>query len=140
MIERVLIDTGPMVAIFSEDDGFHEHCSAALKDLRPPLFTCWPAVTETAWLLRKRPHSLHQLFKGFNDGFLTLLPLDADDLPAIADIMRRHESIGLQFADAALVHLAERENIRTLFTTDRRDFSIVRLKRNRALKLIPDLS
>ena len=68
-----------------------------------------------------------------------LLPLDGDDLPAIAAIMRRYEISGLQFADAALAHLAERENIRTVFTTDRRDFSIIRLKRNRTLRLIPDI-
>jgi uncharacterized protein len=53
--------------------------------------------------------------------------------------MKRFESAGVQFADAALAHLADRENIRTIFTTDRRDFSIIRLKRNRSLRLIPDL-
>jgi hypothetical protein len=37
-----------------------------------------------------------------------------------------------------LIHLAERESIRTVFTLDRRDFSIIRLKRNRSLKIIPE--
>ena len=140
MSKRVLADTGPIVAIFSEDDGFHAPCLAALKNLRPPLLTCWPVIAEVAWLLRKRPRSLHQFFGGFDDGLFALLPLAADDLPAIAATMKRYEDIGLQFADASLVHLAERENLHTLFTTDRRDFSIVRLKRNRALRIIPDLS
>ena len=54
-------------------------------------------------------------------------------------MMKRYEPSGLQFADAALAHLAERENIRSVFTTDRRDFSIIRLKRNRALKLLPEV-
>jgi len=137
--ERVLIDTGPMVALFSEDDAHHARCISTLKTLRPPLFTCWPVVTEAAWLLRARSRSLYQLFEGFNNGVFSLLPLDADDLPAIAAIMRRYEDAGLQFADAALAHFAERESIRTVFTTDRRDFSIIRLKRNRALKLIPEV-
>jgi predicted nucleic acid-binding protein len=137
--ERILLDTGPMVGIFSEDDAYHERCTTALKSLRTPLFTCWPVVVEAAWLLRTRPRSLHQLFDGFQNGVFTLLPLDADDLAAIADLMRRYEDIGLQLADAALVHLAEREGVRTLFTTDRRDFSIIRLRRNRSLTLIPDL-
>jgi predicted nucleic acid-binding protein len=57
----------------------------------------------------------------------------------IATIMRRYEDAGLQFADAALAHLAERENIGTVFTLDRREFSIIRIKRNRALRLIPDI-
>ncbi len=51
--------------------------------------------------------------------------------------MRRYESIGAQLADASLIHLAEREGIRTIFTLDRRDFSIYRLKDNRALTLLP---
>jgi predicted nucleic acid-binding protein len=135
--ERVLIDTGPIAALVSEADGHHARCIDTLKSLRPPLFTCWPVVTEAAWLLRTRPRSLYQLFDGLNNGLFSLLPLDADELPAIAAIMRRYEDAGLQFADAALAHLAERENIRTIFTTDRRDFSIVRLKRNRALRLVP---
>jgi uncharacterized protein len=136
---RILIDTGPMVALFSEDDEHHERCSEALKPLRPPLLTCWPVVTEAAWLLRQRPHSLYQLLDNLNGVFLALLPLDAGDLPAIAGLMRRYDNVGLQFADAALAHLAERENIRTVFTTDRRDFSIIRLKRNRMLKIIPEV-
>jgi hypothetical protein len=40
-------------------------------------------------------------------------------------------------ADAALVYLAERERIATVFTPDRRDFSVYRLNRNPALRLIP---
>ena len=38
-----------------------------------------------------------------------------------------------RLADAALVHLAERENIDTIFTLDRRDFSIYRTASNRVL-------
>jgi uncharacterized protein len=79
------------------------------------------------------------MFEGFTGGLFALLSLTADDLPAVAATMRRYESAGLQLADAALAHLAERENIRTVFTTDRRDFSIIRLKRNRTLKLLPNV-
>ncbi len=139
MSERGLIDTGPMVAIFSEDDSHHQRCGEALRLFAPPLLTCWPVVTEAAWLLRKRPDTLNQLFKSFDGGLFGLLALDADDLPAIAALMKRYESAGLQLADATLAHLAERENIRTIFTTDRRDFSIIRLKRNRMLRIVPEV-
>jgi predicted nucleic acid-binding protein len=137
--ERVLIDTGPIVAIHSEDDEHHEKCRQTLRVLTSPLLTCWPVLTEAAWLLRKRPRTLARLFDGFAGGFYALLPLSAEDLPSISSMMQRYESARLQLADAALAHLAERENIRTVFTTDRRDFSIIRLKRNRSLRLIPDV-
>jgi len=137
--EPILIDTGPIVAILSEDDEHHRRCSEALTALTPPLFTCWPVVTEAAWLLRKRPDTLYKLFDGFGGGLFALLALDAGDLPAVAALMKRYKSAGVQLADAALAHLAVREAVRTVFTTDRRDFSIIRLKRNRSLRLIPDL-
>jgi hypothetical protein len=37
-----------------------------------------------------------------------------------------------------LAYLADRECIRTVFTLDRRDFSIIRLKPNCALRTIPE--
>jgi predicted nucleic acid-binding protein len=134
-----LVDTGPLVALFSEDDEHHQRCTDALTALTPPLFTCWPVLTETAWLLRTRTTSLHQLFDGFDGGLFAFLTLNASDLRAVAALMKRYEDAGIQFTDAALAHLAEREDIRTVFTTDRRDFSIIRLKRNRALKLLPEV-
>jgi uncharacterized protein len=137
--ERTLTDTGPLVGLYHDADPHHAQCRAALAAFSPPLLTCWPVLTEAAWLLRRRPDGLARLFNGFADGLFALLPLDADDLAAIAAIMHRYEDAGLQLADAALVHLAEREGIRTVFTLDRRDFSIVRLKRNRALKIVPEL-
>ncbi len=72
-------------------------------------------------------------------GLFEFLPLDGESLVEIAEIMRRYESAGLQLADAALAYLAERENLSTVFTLDRRDLSIIRLKRNRTLRLIPDI-
>lgn len=139
MSERALIDTGPMVALYAEDDPHRESCTAALSKLTPPLLTCWPVVTEAAWLLRKRPDGFRKLIEGFSLGIFALLPLDNDDLTAVSAVMRRYETSGIQLADAALAHLADREGIRIVFTIDRRDFAIIRLKRNRSLRIVPEV-
>ena len=139
MTERpVLVDTGPIVAVTSAADGSHARCVETLASLRPPLLTCWPVLTEAAWLLRRDPDAVGRLFAAFDAGLFALLPLGADALPWIASFMRRYADSNIQLADAALAYLAEREQIRTVFTLDRRDFSVIRLKRNRALKIIPD--
>jgi uncharacterized protein len=70
-------------------------------------------------------------------GFLQLLQLDPADAKAIATILKRYQNIHPQLADAALVHLAGREGIDTIFTLDRRDFSIDRTNRGRTLRIIP---
>ena len=135
----ILVDTGPLVAIVSKDDAHHDVCVETLESLSPPLLTCWPVVTEAAWLLRKKPIAMERLFAAFDAGMLDLLSLESDALPWIAQFMRRYESIGAQLADPALVYLAERDHIRSIFTLDRRDVSVYRLKRNRSLKIIPEI-
>jgi predicted nucleic acid-binding protein len=136
---RVLLDTGPLVALLAASDSRHQHCVDTFAKLSPPLLTCWPVLTEAAWLLRKQYRPLDRLADAHDAGMFVLLPLEGDSLTAIAALMRRYEDAGIQFTDAALAHLADRENIRTVFTTDRRDFSIIRLRRNRALRLIPEV-
>ena len=133
MTVRALIDTGPLVALYHPLDPHFPRCRAALAGFYPSLFTCVPVLTEAAWLLRKRPGGFQSIVQAFHTGLFRLLPITDVDLPGITEIIHRYEDAGIQFADASLAYLAEREGIRTVFTTDRRDFSIIRLKHNRTL-------
>lgn len=78
-------------------------------------------MTEAAWLLRRQYRPLDRIADAHAAGLFRILSLDGDDLAAIAELMRRYEDIRLQLADAALIHLAEREGVYTVFTTDRRN-------------------
>ena len=133
----VLIDTGPLVAIVSERDAEHRRCLEQSRTISPPMVTCWPVVTEAAWLLRNRLESVRALFRAFEEGVLRLARLDESDMPAIDGILKAYAGLRPQLADAALVHLAEREQTLKIFTLDRRDFTVYRLSRNRRLQLIP---
>ena len=136
----ILIDTGPIVAILSEKDQHHERCVAELDSLRPPLLTCWPVVTEAQWLLSRDSKAIDGLFRLFETKLLTLLPLNEQAMPALHTFLQRYRKIKPDLADAALVYLAERENIGTVFTLDWRDFSVYRYGQNRRLKIIPALT
>ncbi len=138
-MRRILVDTGPLVAILSRQDEHHAACVAALRDMPGPLFSCWPVITEAAWLLRSSSRAVQQLMRSIDGGFLELLPLSGSEAAAIAGILRRYQDIRPQLADAALVHLANREKIETIFTLDRRDFSIYRSARRRIFRIVPEL-
>jgi hypothetical protein len=131
-----MVDTGPLVAILSRDDAHHQNCVTALREMSGPLLSCWPVITEAAWLLRHSPRAVQQLVTSIDGGFLELLPLAGTEAKAIAALMKKYESIRSQLADAALVYLAGRERIETIFTLDRRDFSIYRTGR-RAFRIVP---
>jgi len=134
---QVLVDTGPIVAILSESDAHHQACVAQLQRIRGPLLTCWPVITEAAWLLRAYPSAVGRLLSSFHGGPFELVPLGEADLSGIAAILAKYKGLGIQLADASLVHLANREGIETMFTLDRRDFGVLRLSRGKKLRLIP---
>ena len=137
MKDRVLIDTGPIVAILSSSDQHHETCVQQLRIIEGALVTCWPVLTEVAWLLRAHPVAMNALLSSFASGPFRLAGLEEGDLPGITAIMRRYRDLKIQLADAALLHLANREGIETVFTLDRRDFGVLRLARNRRLRIVP---
>lgn len=137
MDRRVLVDAGPLVAIFSRTDTNRELCVSALKEIDVPLLTSWPVLTETAWLLRNYPIGIGKVFQGIEDSFTKILNLDDHFIKWGLTFLERYQNIGAQLADASLVYLAEREKIVNVFTLDRRDFSIYRTTRNRALTIIP---
>lgn len=138
-VNRILVDTGPLVSIFSGVDSHHEICVEALREMDGPLYSCWPVITEAAWLLRGSPRAVQKLLSSLDAGFLELLPLSGTESKAIAALMKRYENIRPQLADAALVYLAGRERIETIFTLDRRDFSIYRTGRRRSFRILPEI-
>jgi predicted nucleic acid-binding protein len=136
--KRAVADTGPLVAIVRSREKAHKKCAAALKTFRPPLLTCWPVLTEAAWLLRKEPGGMKAIGGLIDSGLVKLAELDETALAWIIAFMDRYASAKAQMADAALVYLAEREGIDTVFTLDRRDFSIYRTTDGRALTIVPE--
>jgi predicted nucleic acid-binding protein len=123
----ILVDTGPIVAMLSASDQYHDACVEQLQKIRGRLITCWPVITEAAWLLKAHPRAVRTLLSSFGELPFELAALADDDLPGIAAILARYKTLRLQLADASLVHLANRESIRAIFTLDRRDFTVVRL-------------
>lgn len=138
-MRRVLVDTGPIVAILSQSDQYHQVCIEALRDMPGPLFTCWPVITEAAWLLRRDSNAVEKLMNSLDTGMFELLPLAAADARPLASFMKKYRDTRMQLADAALVHLATRDGLDTVFTLDRKDFSVYRLPKGKAFRILPTL-
>jgi uncharacterized protein len=136
--ERAVADTGPLVAIVRKREKPHKRCVAAVKALRPPLLTCWPVLTEAAWLLRDEPEGMKAIAGLIRSGSVKLVELDESAMEWIIAFLERYASIGAQLADAAVMYIAEREGIDTVFTLDRRDFSVYRTTDGRALSIVPE--
>jgi predicted nucleic acid-binding protein len=136
-INGVLVDTGPLVATANDRDPYHAACVAETQKLRGQFYTCWPVITEAAYLLRDRPVRVQSLLGKISTSVLQVLPIDASDMDGIAGILARYADQNFDFADATLMYLAERESIETVFTTDHRHFSIFRTSAVKPLVIRP---
>jgi uncharacterized protein len=133
----ILIDAGPLVALVDSDDQHHARCVAALKGLREPLATVWPALFEAMYLLSDLPLAQEAIWEMLDRGAVLLFPLDSSDIPRIRELMRKYANRPMDLADAALLRVAEREGLRKIFTVDRADFSVYRLHNRIRPTLIP---
>jgi predicted nucleic acid-binding protein len=135
--ERILIDAGPIVAILATADAAHRDCVAASREYAPPFFTSWAVLAEVAWLLKSASGGIPSLMRLLSGGLIVPLELDAAAPTAIAELAVKYADLHPDLADLTLVYLAEREGIETVFTLDRRDFTVYRSPRRQSFRLIP---
>jgi predicted nucleic acid-binding protein len=133
----ILVDAGPLVALATPEDEHHQQCVEAMRNLPLPFLTTWPVVAEAAWLVTRPSDFMQSVANSCSSRFLEIRHLDVGSIAWIADFMHRYENIRAQLADASLFYLAEHAKIDTIFTLDRRDFSIYRTRKKRALNIIP---
>lgn len=132
----MLVDAGPLVAILDRGDRDHEWCVAALKTLRDPLVTVWPAFIEAMSLLGGSWQAQKALWSRLETDALALAPLHEADAPRMRELMEKYRELPMDLADAALVRVAERESLTDIFTLDRKHFSLYRLGRRRRFAIV----
>jgi uncharacterized protein len=126
-----------MVALIHADDHHHAACKESLRNIREPLGTVWPAFTEAMYLLGFSSKAQDALWRLLELNAVQILRLDASDAPRMRDLMRKYRDLPMDLADAALVRVAERENLARIFTIDRRDFEVYRPRGLRRFTILP---
>ncbi len=138
MDASVLIDTGAMLALVDDDDRWHSVCVEIFSRVRLPLLTSEAVLTEYFHLLGKNPRYLARAWRLVRPGTITLASISDRDLPEINFLMERYADRPMDFADATLVHLAQRERISTVFTIDFADFQTYRIGGRQRFRILPD--
>jgi hypothetical protein len=135
----MLTDAGPLIALVDRRDPHNGICVAAMGRLIPPLVTLIPPFTEAMHLIARemRWPGQEQLWTMVERGALVIHNLEPADLVHARDLMRQYRDVPMDFADAALVAYAERENLDEIFTLDRRGFSVYRLRGRRGFTIYP---
>lgn len=125
----ILVDTGPLVALFDPQDGQHVRCVATLKEIREPIITTMPVLTEAFHMLSPASIGADRLREFIENGGLSVWFFDRPALTRAFELMELYADHPMDLADASLVTAAEALGTRRVFTIDRNDFETYRVRR-----------
>ena len=131
-MRNIIVDTGPLVALFHARDKHHEPAKAVLESNPAALVSTWPVITEACHFLGQAGR--RALLTFVRRGALRLEVLSVEDVPQLDELLARYGQ--MDFADATLVLIAEKTGITEIFTIDRRDFEAYRTRSGRRLRLL----
>jgi len=135
---ELLLDTGALVSLLDRSHAHH------LKYRR--FFDGWEGVVvSTEAVLTEATHLLSGVHGGvsscvdfFVNGGAVLVPSTPSSLRRVRALLDKYADLPMDFADGTLVALAEELDTTSIFTTDRTDFSVYRVKGRRSFHLLPE--
>jgi len=132
-----LIDTGAILALLDADDRWHDRCREAFASLRLPLATTAAILAEVFHLLGDHPRDVAAAWRFLRSGAVCLLPITDADSSALEGLMKQYGDRPMDFADATLVRIAEREALPTILTIDHADFETYRIGKRTRFRIVP---
>ncbi len=139
MSQRVIIDSGPLVALLNAHDTYHEWVVDQLEGCSGTLVTCEAVVSEAVFLLdraEKRGGTI--VVEMLREGALEIAFSLKAEKDSVCALMRKYADVPASLADACLVRMSELLSGHSVLTLDK-DFLMYRRMRNQPVPLlIPD--
>lgn len=135
----IVVDTGPLLALFAPGDSHHLRFRAWFTNKRPALrlATVPAVVAETTFLLDFSARRQAAFLQWLAEGAIAVVDVDAEGYRTVAALLLKYQDMPMDFADACLVWLANQIGTLDILTVDQRDFSAYRNARGRAFRIVP---
>lgn len=132
----VLLDTGPLVALLSENDSNHERARQIFAECMPPFRCCEAVVAEACFLMRKvDPSGPADVAVLGARGVFSIAIAAANHWTDIERLLKKYSNRSISLADACLIQCAEIHEESRIATFDS-DFSIYRWARSRKFEIL----
>jgi len=132
-VTGVIVDTGFLVSLFRPSDKLRAPAREFLRHNRHPLLTVAPVIVETCHFLD--PDGNARLLEWVERGAVAVTEVPTSAYADIRTLIRKYAERDIDFADAAIVWLAEKTACRVILTVDIRDFSAFRLAKGRRFEI-----
>ncbi len=126
MLNTILIDAGPIIALFDKDDIYHESIKLFIKNKKYKFITTTAVLTEVSYMLDFNINVQILFLEWVMKEGVLIEELHQKDIPRVIELTKKYCDRPMDFADATLVIAAEKTGIRNIISIDS-DFDIYRL-------------
>ena len=134
---ELLLDTGAFVSLLDRSQTHHTTCRRAFDDWIGPVVSTEAVLTEATHLLAGVHGGRAACVDFFLSGGALLVPSSTASLQRVRKLLDKYADLPMDFADATLVALADELDCTFVFTTDRTDFSVYRVKGRKPFRIVP---
>jgi predicted nucleic acid-binding protein len=134
---ELVLDTGALVSLLDRSQKQHETFADFFDEWERPVVSTEAVLTEATHLLGGIEGGRQACLDFFLSGAALLVPLTPASLRRCRELINQYSDLPMDYADATLVVLAEDVGTNLIFTTDRRDFGIYRVKGRRRFDIVP---
>lgn len=133
MKKDIIVDSGPLIALFNKKDKYHVTILKYLKKFNGRLKTTWIVVSEVMHLLSFSVEVQLNFLEWIAREGLIVEDIKSEDMEYLIKRIKKYSDLPMDLADASLMCLAERENIQQVLSIDS-DFDIYRTLKGKSLE------
>ena len=126
MLDRILIDAGPLIALFDASERHHRLIRAFLAKKQYGFVSTLAVFAEVSHMLDFSRYAQRDFYEWVIHKGVIIADINQHDMPRIVELTEKYADLPMDFADATLVIAAEKTGIREIISLDR-DFDIYRL-------------
>lgn len=122
---RLILDTGPWVALHCRGERHHEWAKAQFAKCTEPLLTCEAVVAETCFLLARAGFDPAKALVLIERGVVQVAMSLGEEIATVRALFERYDNVPASLADACLIRLSELYDPCRVLTLDG-DFHVYR--------------
>jgi predicted nucleic acid-binding protein len=126
MLNTILIDAGPLIALFDKDDKYHKKVINFIKNKKYRFITTIAVITEVTHMLDFNVDTQILFLEWIMNEGVVIQEIQQKHFARIIELTKKYSDQPMDFADASLVIAAEITGIKKIISIDS-DFDVYRL-------------
>ena len=132
-MNKIMIDTGVFIALFSKHDLYHGQSLEVIKQQNIISFTTDAVITEVEYIFYNSIDIRYDFLKLIANSNITVVTFSKTDYLKMAVLMKKYSDLPMDFADATLVHGCDKISSNIIASVDS-DFNIYKYRGRKSFK------